>query len=82
MSGVQNLLILSSRSETLHSAKRSKENKMKTKLSLTVASAILLLLSACGMAVVSGSGNIVEEVRDVRGYSQVVFSAPGELTIE
>lgn len=55
---------------------------MKTKLSFTVASAILMLLSACGMAAVSGSGHIVEEARDVRDYSQVVFSAPGELTIE
>jgi carbon monoxide dehydrogenase subunit G len=55
---------------------------MKTKLYLTVASAILLLLSACGMAVVPGSGEIANETRDVHGYSKVVFSAPGELTIE
>jgi len=54
---------------------------MKTKLSLTVTSTILLLLNACGVTVVSGSGIIVEETRDVRNYSQVVFSAPGELTI-
>jgi len=54
---------------------------MKTKLSLTVTSAIAMLLSACGMTIVSGSGEIVEETRDVRAYSQVVFSAPGELTI-
>ncbi|MBN1453762.1 MAG: DUF2807 domain-containing protein [Anaerolineales bacterium] len=55
---------------------------MEKKLSLTVTGAILLLLSACGMAVIPGSGKIVEEVRDVSGYSQIVFSAPGELTIE
>ena len=55
---------------------------MKTKLSITVTSTILLLLSACGMTVVSGSGRIVEETRDVHSYSQVVFSAPGELTID
>lgn len=55
---------------------------MKTKLSLTVTSVILLLLSACGMTVFSGSGKIIEEARDMRGYSKVVFSAPGELTIE
>ena len=54
---------------------------MKTKLSFTVTSAIAMLLSACGMTIVSGSGEIVEETRDVRAYSQVVFSAPGELTI-
>ena len=55
---------------------------MKTKLSFTVTSTILLLLSACGIGVVSGSGEIVEETRAVHGYSKVVFSAPGELTVE
>jgi hypothetical protein len=55
---------------------------MKTKLSLTVTSAVLLLLNACGVAVVPGSGKIVKETRDVSNYSQIVFSAPGELTIE
>jgi hypothetical protein len=55
---------------------------MEKKLSLTVTSAILLLLSACGMAVIPGSGKIVEEARDVHSFSQVVFSAPGELTIK
>jgi hypothetical protein len=55
---------------------------MKTKLSFTVTSTVLLLLSACGIATVPGSGKIVNETRDVHGYSQVVFSAPGELTIE
>ena len=55
---------------------------MKNKLSLTVTSVLILLLSACGLAVIPGSGNIVDETRDVQGYSQVVFSAPGELTIE
>jgi hypothetical protein len=66
----------------LHSTKRCKENKMKTKLSFTVTSTILLLLSACGMVAVTGSGKVVNETRDVHGYSQVVFSAPGEMTIE
>ena len=55
---------------------------MKTELSFAVASAIAVLLSACGMGVVPGSGEIVNEKRDVRNYSQVVFSAPGDLTIE
>jgi len=55
---------------------------MEKKLSLMMTGAILLLLSACGMAVVPGSGKIVEEARDVSNYSQIVFSAPGELTIE
>ena len=54
---------------------------MKTKLSFTVTSAIALLLSACGMAVVPGSGKVISEARNVVGYSQVVFSVPGELTI-
>jgi len=55
---------------------------MKTKLSFTITSAVLLLLSACGMATVPGSGKIVNETRDVHNYSRVVFSAPGELTID
>ena len=54
---------------------------MKTKFSITVISAISMLLSACGMVIVSGSGKIVDETRNVQGYSRVVFSAPGELTI-
>ena len=60
----------------------NKENLMKKKLSLTVSSVIVLLLSACGVAVVSGSGEVVQQTRDMSNYSQVVFSAPGELTIE
>jgi hypothetical protein len=55
---------------------------MKNKLSLTVTGALALLLSACGMAILPGSGKIVNETRDVHGYSQIVFSAPGELTID
>jgi hypothetical protein len=55
---------------------------MKTKLFFTVIGALVLLVSACGMAVIPGSGKIVNETRDVHGYSQIVFSAPGELTIE
>jgi len=54
---------------------------MENKLSLTVTSVIAMLLSACGVAIVPGSGKIISETRDVGGYSQVVFSAPGELTI-
>jgi hypothetical protein len=54
---------------------------MKNKLSFAVTGVIAMLLSACGMAVVPGSGKVVSEARDVGGYSQVVFSAPGELTI-
>ena len=55
---------------------------MKNKLSFTIVGAFTLLLSACGLAVIPGSGNIVQETRNVQGYNQVVFSAPGELTIE
>jgi len=60
----------------------NKENLMKNKISLTVSCVIVLLLSACGVAVVPGSGEVVQQMRDVSNYSQVVFSAPGELTIE
>jgi hypothetical protein len=55
---------------------------MKTKISLTVTSTIILLLSACGLAIIPGSGRITSETREVQGYSQIVFSAPGELTID
>ena len=55
---------------------------METKLSFTITSAIALLLSACGVAVVPGSGEIVFQERAVSGFSQVVFSAPGELTLK
>jgi len=55
---------------------------MNNKLSLTFTSIIILLLSACGMAIIPGSGRITNETREVQGYSQIVFSAPGELTID
>lgn len=55
---------------------------MKNKLYLTVTGALVLLLSACGLAFIPGSGKIANETRTVQGYSQVVFSAPGELTID
>jgi len=55
---------------------------MKNKLFLTFTSIIILLLSACGMAIIPGSGRITNETRDVYSYSQIVFSAPGELTID
>jgi Putative auto-transporter adhesin, head GIN domain len=55
---------------------------MKNKVSITVTSIFVLLLNACGLAIIPGSGKIAEETRDVHGYSQIVFSAPGELTIE
>ncbi len=42
---------------------------------------ISLLLSACGMSIVSGSGKIVSSQRTVSGYTRLVFDAPGELTI-
>lgn len=40
-----------------------------------------VLLSACGMTIVPGSGKVVSEAREVSDYDQVVFSAPGEMTI-
>jgi hypothetical protein len=40
-----------------------------------------VLLSACGMVFVSGSGNIVSEAREANSFDQVIFAAPGKLTI-
>ncbi len=54
---------------------------MKTKLSTLVTSTVTLLLSACGLAGIAGSGRIISEQRAVSGFSQVVFAVPGDLTI-
>lgn len=40
-----------------------------------------LVLSACGMAVIPGSGKIASSNRLVSGYTRLSFAAPGELTI-
>lgn len=75
--GLKSLLISLNRYHFLY-----EEHLMNTKVSFTVTSTILLLLSACGMGIVPGSGKIVTEKRAVRNYNRVVFSAPGQLTIE
>ena len=40
-----------------------------------------ILLSACNLTIVSGSGKIASSNRAVSAYTQLVFDAPGELTI-
>ena len=40
-----------------------------------------LLLSACGIAYVPGSGKISSEMRQVSDFDQVVFSAPGRMDL-
>lgn len=57
-----------------------KEPTMKRTL-LPLTAFVTLLLSACGLNIVAGSGKVIGEDRAVSGYTKVVFSAPGELTI-
>ncbi|MEW5830711.1 MAG: DUF2807 domain-containing protein [Chloroflexota bacterium] len=45
---------------------------MNTKLSPFIAGAVALLLNACGLAVIAGSGRIASEQRAVSGYSQSI----------
>lgn len=40
-----------------------------------------LLLSACNLTVLSGSGKIINTSRPVSGFTRLTFDAPGELTI-
>ncbi|MBN1121997.1 MAG: DUF2807 domain-containing protein [Anaerolineae bacterium] len=40
-----------------------------------------ILVSGCSVYVIEGSGNVVEEVRPVEGFSRVDFAAYGKLTI-
>ena len=42
---------------------------------------MLLLLTACGLNVVQGSGNIQTEARPVSGFDSVTFSGSGEMVI-
>lgn len=48
---------------------------------LPLTALVTLLLSACGLNIVPGSGKVIGEDRAVSGYTKVIFSAPGELTI-
>jgi hypothetical protein len=48
---------------------------------LVVLTAIMLLVSACGIAPVFGSGKIVTETRQVSGFDKVSVSGGGELII-
>ena len=45
-----------------------------------VSLAVLLVLSACG--VVSGSGHVVTETREVSGFTRIDLAGSGEVTIE
>ncbi len=42
---------------------------------------IVLLLGACGLKTVRGSGDLVTESREVSGFDRVVLSGSGEVTI-
>ena len=42
---------------------------------------IVLLLSACNLTVVSGSGKIINSSRPVSGFTRLTFDVPGELTL-
>lgn len=54
-------------------------NKLTCKSILVVM--LLLLLTACGLSVVQGSGNIQTEARPVSGFDRVMFAGNGELVI-
>lgn len=51
----------------------------RTLISLTAL--VSLLLSACGLNIVNGSGNVITEASAVSGYTKIIFAVPGELTI-
>ncbi|KAF0109076.1 MAG: hypothetical protein FD146_120 [Anaerolineaceae bacterium] len=53
---------------------------MKTKLFIGM-TVLMLLVSACGVAPVFGSGKVVTETRDVSGFDKVSVSGGGELVI-
>ncbi len=48
---------------------------------LPLTALVSLLLSACGMNFITGSGTVIDETRTISGFTQVVFAAPGELTL-
>lgn len=54
---------------------------MRIKLIFTTALLVALLLSACGLRVITGSGNVVTEERPVSDFTAVNFTGFGELTL-
>ena len=54
---------------------------MRMKLIFTTALFVALLLTACGLHVISGSGNVVHESRPVSDFTAVNFTGFGELTL-
>ena len=54
---------------------------MRMKLIFTTALFVALLLTACGLHVISGSGNVVRESRPVSDFTAVNFTGFGELTL-
>jgi len=54
---------------------------MVTKFHIFLPIFLSLLLNACGILTVHGSGNIATETRDVQDFDRVVFSGIGELLL-
>lgn len=54
---------------------------MITKFHIFLSILLPLLLNACGILTVHGSGNIVTETRDVHDFDRVVFSGTGEFLL-
>ena len=54
---------------------------MVTKFHIYLSILLPLLLNACGILTVHGSGNIAIETRDVHDFDHVVFSGTGELLL-
>jgi hypothetical protein len=53
---------------------------MKTLL-LPIFTMMLLFLNACGMNMIVGSGNLMEETRDAQDFDQVILSVPARLIL-
>jgi len=54
----------------------------RTVFPITVLSAVsALVLSACGLAFIPGSGKISSATRNVSGFDTVVFAAPGQMNL-
>jgi hypothetical protein len=60
----------------------NKEKTMNTRFHLILCTLLVtLLLSACGVRVLNGSGTVVTESRPVRDFTAINFSGFGELTL-
>ena len=58
-----------------------KENKMKRTFFPILSIFSALMMSACGLALIPGSGKIVSEARVVTGFNRVVLAAPGQMSL-